>query len=172
MTIISKQQPKLLSADIINKMQRRGSRRGQGFENFIQPSLGQNVCEQKYDMSWDKEVAATSLLVCVVVAVLLYKAQISESEAQGFGFQSGPRGCGPPGFSPSRCPTEAPPAPAPLTAWCVWWTGSWGSGSGSPTASSAGSRRCASRTPWCTAGLCSRGTRSTRSCGSTEWRLT
>lgn len=43
-------------------------------------------------MSWDKEVAATSLLVCVVVAVLLYKAESSEpkSEAQGFRLQSGP----------------------------------------------------------------------------------
>lgn len=30
------------------------------------------------NMSWDKEVAATSLLVCVVVAVLLYEACNSE----------------------------------------------------------------------------------------------
>lgn len=38
------------------------------------------------NMSWDKEVAATSLLLCVVVAVLLYEACDSEQKFQSAGF--------------------------------------------------------------------------------------
>lgn len=47
--------------------------------NFISLALRQNECiNRNMNMSWDKEVAATSLMVCVVVAVPTNKALNSD----------------------------------------------------------------------------------------------